>query len=123
MRVRLQPNEGRWEADLPQTFFAPRHRYYLLLRGDGEGLPVLPQGSKLGASSAIEVLIRRALPGVELIALPNAPQGLPQRAGCSYLRLEPLSDAFEALQQECRVALFMPGTALSGRAELIAVRG
>lgn len=123
MRVRLQPNEGRWEAELPQTFFAPRHRYYLLLRGDGEGLPVLPQGSKLGASSAIEVLIRRALPGVELIALPNAPQGLPQRAGCSYLRLEPLSDAFEALQQECRVVLFMPGTALSGRAELIAVRG
>lgn len=123
MRVRLQLSEGRWEADLPQGFFAPRHRYYLVLRNDDEGLPALPQGSKLGACGAIEALIRRALPGVELIALPSAPQGLPQRAGSAYLRLEPLSDAFEALQQEGRVALFMPGTASSGWAELIAVGG
>ena len=123
MRVRLQLNEGHWEADLPQGFFAPRHRYYLLLRGDGEALPSLAQGSKLGACGAIEALIRRALPGVELIALPAAPQGLPQRAGSTYWRLEPLSDAFEALQHEGRVALFMPGPAASGWAELIAVGG
>lgn len=123
MRVRLQLNDGHWEADLPQGFFAPRHRYYLLLRGDGEALPSLAQGSKLGACGAIEALIRRALPGVELIALPAAPQGLPQRAGSTYWRLEPLSAAFEALQHEGRVALFMPGPAASGWAELIAVRG
>lgn len=120
--VRFERGDQWFEAQLPDAFFGARHRYYLVLHTNAEE-QALGRDAKLGALGRVEVLISRALPGIELIPLQAPPQGLPRRSGVHYFRLEALSEAFEALEQERRAALFIPEAGLELQAELIAVRG
>ncbi|MNF65150.1 hypothetical protein D3C84_469030 [compost metagenome] len=123
--VRLQLNEGFYQAELPDTFFGPRHRYFLVARsavnpvGLAENVPL---DGKLGAVSVMEGLVNRALPGVELIYLQVPPQGPPRMAGALYFRLETLSDDWETLQRERQVAFFLPQPPADLIIDLVVVR-
>jgi type VI secretion system protein ImpJ len=123
--VRLQLQDGIFLGDLPEAFFGPRHRYYLVARNAGdpdELVESLPRDGKLGSAEAMPGLINRALPGVELIYLQVPPQGLPRIADALYFRLETLSDAWEAIQRERQVALFLPTFSAELMIELVVVR-
>ena len=123
--VRLQLQEGLYQAELPDAFFGPRHRYFLVARSAvdpvwlAEGLPL---DGKLGAVSIMEGLVNRALPGIELIYLQVPPQGLPRVAGALYFRLETLSDGWEALQHERQAAFFLPQPPADLVIDLVVVR-
>ncbi|MNR01555.1 hypothetical protein D3C85_1173630 [compost metagenome] len=123
--MRLQLNEGFYQAELPDTFFGPRHRYFLVARsavnpvGLAENVPL---DGKLGAVSVMEGLVNRALPGVELIYLQVPPQGPPRMAGALYFRLETLSDDWETLQRERQVAFFLPQPPADLIIDLVVVR-
>nr|WP_314488898.1 type VI secretion system baseplate subunit TssK [uncultured Pseudomonas sp.] len=123
--VRLQPSEGLYQASLPDAFFGPRHRYYLVARSEDDPtrlVDLLSLDGKLGSPGIMADLINRALPGVELIYLQVPPQGLPRRPGALYFRLETLSDAWESLRSEQAAALFLPGAPADLLAELVVVR-
>lgn len=123
--VRLQLSEGLYQASLPEAFFGPRHRYYLVARSESEATQLvesLTLDGKLGAPVAMAELINRALPGVELIYLQVPPQGLPRRPGALYFRLETLSDAWESVHNEKAAALFLPAAPIDLLAELVVVR-
>ncbi len=123
--VRLQLQDGVYRGELPEAFFGPRHRYYLVARSAGDPdllVDSLPRDGKLGAATALPALINRALPGIELIYLQVPPQGLPRVSDALYFRLETLSDAWEALQQERLAAFFLPAAPADLMIELVVVR-
>lgn len=123
--VRLLPSDGLFQSALPDAFLGPRHRYYLVVRSDGDPTRLaqnLELDGKLGAPQHMPDLISRALPGVELIFLHVPPQGMPRRPGALYYRLEPLSEAWEKICSAQAAALFMPDAPADLLVELVAVR-
>jgi type VI secretion system protein ImpJ len=123
--VRLQLQDGLYQAELPEGFFGPRHRYFLVARSEVDPAWLaesLPLDGKLGAPSVMDGLINRALPGVELIYLQVPPQGLPRVAGALYFRLESLSHEWETLQRERQAAFFLPQAVADLVIDLVVVR-
>ena len=123
--VRLQRQDGLFQAELPEAFFGPRHRYFLIAHSESDPVLLaesLPRDGKLGSSNAMPELINRALPGVELIYLQVPPQGLPRLVNALYFRLETLSDGWDALQQDRQAAFFLPQIPDDLLVELVVVR-
>jgi len=123
--VRLELSEGLYQADMPEAFFGPRHRYFLVARSVTDPVWLaesLPLEGKLGALSVMDGLINRALPGVELVYLQVPPAGLPRVADALYFRLEPLSDGWEELQRERQAAFFLPQPPTDLVIDLVVVR-
>jgi type VI secretion system protein ImpJ len=124
--VSLQPRDGVLAAELPRGFFGTRHRYYLVLRSEADSEELLASfqaEAKLAATSQLQVMVRRALPGVELIHMPTAPQGLPRRSFSRYFRIEPLSAQWSSVESEGNVALQWPSAPGDLNVDLVALRG
>ena len=125
LMVRLELQDGYYCADLPKTFFGPRNRYYLVMRTEDDPDTVLRSfeaDAKLSTRNQLPVLTSRALPGVELIHMPVAPQGLPRRAYSLYFRIEQFSAQWEHVEREGSVALYWPGAPTDLNAELVVLR-
>jgi type VI secretion system protein ImpJ len=106
--VMLEPHEGYLSGQLPRSVFGQRNRFYLVVRTQAEPEWVLDSilhAARLSALDEIPTLIRHALPGLELIHIPNAPQGLPRRAHSYYFRIEQISDLWERIEREGEIAL------------------
>ena len=124
--VQLERHEDNFEAELPKGFFGPRHRFYLVTRTESDNDQLLQSfqlEAKMSANSQIQVLIRRALPGVEMIHMPIAPQGLPRRAYSRYYRVESLSTQWNSVEKESTIALHWSAAPEDLKVELIALRG
>lgn len=123
--VRLELQDGYYVADLPKNFFAQRNRFYLVMRTESapEGmLQSFEAQAKLGARDQVPVLISRALPGVELIQMPVAPQGLPRRTNSLYFRIEQLSEQWDFVERSGSIALYWGEAPADLRVELVALR-
>lgn len=124
--VSLERQDATFSAELPRGFFGQRHRYYLVTRTESDSDELLASfqtEAKLGARSEIGVLVRRALPGVELIHLPAAPQGLPRRSFSRYFRIEPLCAPWSGVERDGSVALNWTTAPEDLKVELVALRG
>ncbi|AXM95516.1 type VI secretion system baseplate subunit TssK [Pseudomonas plecoglossicida] len=124
MVVRLHLQGGYQQADLPDAFFGARHRYFLVAhsqRGGAWLAETLPCNGKLGTPGSLGAMVARALPGVELIHLQTPPQGLPRASDAEYFRLETVSEAWDHVQRERQVALFLPDEPDDLRVELMVV--
>ncbi|MBI3067621.1 MAG: type VI secretion system baseplate subunit TssK [Betaproteobacteria bacterium] len=123
--VRLELQGGYYTADLPRNFFGARNRFYLVLRTEADSDAALRSflaEAKLGTRDTLPVLISRALPGVELIHMPVAPQGLPRRSYSLYFRIEQLSDQWEFVEKQGNVALYWSGVPDDLVAEIVVLR-
>ena len=121
----LEPHDDYYSAELPQPFFGQRNRFYLVLRSaaPGEALVDSVQGGACLASlDEMPKLIAHALPGVELIHLPVAPQGLPRRANSYYFRIEQQSQQWEAVEKDGTVALYWLDAPDDLKAEVVVIR-
>ena len=67
-------------------------------------------------------LMSLALPGLELIYLPVAPQGLPRRPNAHYFRIEQISRQWEAITRDGLISLFWLDAPADLRAEIAVVR-
>lgn len=117
-----------YRAEMPDNFFGPRHRYYLMARSAAttesrELGELILMEAKLGTPDQIETLVTRSLPGLELLPLQALPLGMPRRAGATYFRLESLSDAWDEVLRDRRLAFFMPDAPADLRLELIVIKG
>lgn len=125
MLVRLQPagaSAGLYSAELPSGFFGRRHRYHLLVLGQFEGAEQaqdLMRDMKLAAPEQIDMLVTHALGGVELMHLTEPPRGIPRRSGALYFYIDPLSEAWDNIEQAQEVALFAAGAPDDLQVELI----
>ncbi len=121
----LEPRERYLVADLPKRFFDSRNRFYLVLRSES-GTDALvdsfQSSAKLAALDDLPTLIRRALPGVELIHMPVAPQGLPRRSYSFYFRIDTVSKWWEKVEKNGNIALDWPDAPHDLKAELVVLR-
>jgi type VI secretion system protein ImpJ len=124
--VQLERHGDNFDADLPKGFFGQRHRFYLVTRSESDSEQMLQSfqlEAKMSAKSQIQVLVRRALPGIELIHMPIAPQGLPRRSYSRYFRIESLSTQWTGVEKEGTVSLHWSAAPEDLKVELIALRG
>ena len=67
-------------------------------------------------------LIAHALPGLELIHMATAPQGLPRRSYSYYFRIEQISQQWEVVEREGAVALYWLDAPDDLKAEIVVLR-
>jgi len=121
----LEYHDGQYTGELPHTFFDRRNRFYLVVRSakDPEWLvPSVLQDARLAAGDEIPGLIAHALPGLELIHMASAPQGLPRRAGAYYFRIEQVSQLWDAVERQGSVALQWLDAPEDMKAEIVVLR-
>lgn len=105
----LTYQDGCYRSTLPRDFFGQRNRFYLVVRTEADPLRVveaLQSEARLAAEDELPQLIAHALPGLELIHMPLAPQGLPRRASSYYFRIEQQSRQWEAVERDGSIALY-----------------
>jgi type VI secretion system protein ImpJ len=137
----LTYEDGMWAGELPRAFFDRRNRFYLVVRSKQheEQERQVPQAlqAPLGSAPLVEALLRdarlattddmpgligHALPGLELIHLPVAPQGLPRRASSFYFRIEQVSELWDAVERDGRIALQWRDAPEDLRADVVILR-
>lgn len=119
-------SESIYRADIPAAFFGPRHRYYLMAHSalDSKVLTerIMLEG-KLGIPDQIETLVTRSLPGIDVLPLQTLPLGMPRRTGCTYFRIESLSETWDAVTRDRRLVMYLPGSPPDLKLELIVIKG
>ena len=121
----LEVRDGFYTAELPKQFFGQRNRFYLVLRSEApaEQLTELVQaGACLASAEEMPKLIAHALPGVELIHMPVAPQGLPRRAYSYYYRIEQQSQQWDAIEKDGTASLHWLNAPDDLKAEIVVIR-
>lgn len=111
---------------IPPNHFGLRNRFYLLLRTQLEE-PEIRQSLQLNvllaASEEISTLSAHALPGLELIYMPTAPQGLPRKNGAHYFRIEQASRQWDAVERDGQLALYWADGPSDLKAEVVVLEG
>ncbi len=121
----LDYRDGMFAGELPRAFFDRRNRFYLVLRTDQPAAQVVDgalHDARLANAADVRRLVAHALPGLELIHLPNAPQGMPRRASSNYFRIEQVSDLWDAVERDENIALQWPDAPQDLRAEIVVLR-
>ncbi|BAN26543.1 type VI secretion system baseplate subunit TssK [Caballeronia insecticola] len=122
----LEYRDGMYAGDLPRAFFDRRNRFYLVLRTDQQPPAHVVDGAlhdaRLANAADVTRLVAHALPGLELIHLPNAPQGMPRRASSNYFRIEQVSELWDAVERDENIALQWPDAPQDLRAEIVVLR-
>lgn len=111
---------GLYQAHLPEGFFGKRHRYHLLVYGAEPALLAESmRDAKLAAPEVIESLVQHALNGVDMMALSEAPRGIPRRSSAQYYYIDPLSSAWGAIEEAHQAMIFVPQGSAQLHLELI----
>lgn len=100
--------DGYYHAVLQPSFFTQRNRFYLVLRTEAppqQVIDAMRNDARLATLDQMPQLLALALPGLELIHMAQAPQGLPRRANSYYFRIEQMSQQWDAVQREGTIAL------------------
>ena len=122
----MEPRENYLVAILPKEYFTNRNRFYLIIQTNshkGRLSEEFHQMSRLAAPSELPILIDHALPGIDLIDIAIAPQGLPRRANSNYYRIEQMTTEWEIVEREGELALFWPDAPDDLRAEVVILKG
>jgi type VI secretion system protein ImpJ len=82
-----------------------------------------PAQLKIGPVEKITDLVRLALPGVPVVALPVAPRQIPFHAGFAYFEIDQTSDLWDQLKTSGGVALHVAGEFPGLAMEFWAIRG
>lgn len=121
----LEYRDGYYCGSLPRDFFGQRNRFYLVVRTEADPQQVvnaLQNEVRLAAQEEMPQLLAHALPGLELIHMPQAPQGLPRRSYSYYFRIEQMSQQWEAVERDGTIALSWLDAPDDLKAEIVVLR-
>lgn len=121
----LDYRDGYYSGNLPRDFFGQRNRFYLVVRTEADSQQVvnaLQNEVRLAALDEMPKLLAHALPGLELIHMPQAPQGLPRRSYSYYFRIEQMSQQWEAVERDGTIALSWLDAPDDLKAEIVVLR-
>jgi type VI secretion system protein ImpJ len=117
--------DGYYIGQLPRNFFGQRNRFYLVLRTERTVewvVDSVQRDVRLAAKNEMAGLISHALPGLELIHMAVAPQGLPRRSYSYYFRIEQISQQWEIVEREGEIALYWMEAPEDLKAEIVVLR-
>ena len=118
-------NATTWTGRLPADPELDHAQYFLALCGAppaGTSPAELIRGLKMASSDAIKVVIRAALPGVELRHVPRPPPSVPSRADANYFLVTPQGEYWRQVLQSRVLALHLPEPLGGLTPELVAVK-
>jgi len=121
----LEYKDGYHCGTLPREFFAQRNRFYLVVRTDAAPELVINgmlTEARLAAAVEMPQLIAHALPGLELIHMTQAPQGLPRRNDAFYFRIEQMSRQWDTVERDGNIALYWLDAPSDLKAEIVVLR-
>ena len=127
--VRLEPSGvDRLQAVLPADFAKNLSRVFMIVRSTA---PVsdwrddLLAFAKLAPANLLPTLLDKAIPGIEIVAEANRPEGLPQRPNSWYFRLnlDHASDLLHAIKQGEDLVLYWPDRPDDISVELAQLKG
>lgn len=121
----LEQRDNYHVGQLPRNFFGQRNRFYLVIRTEKEVewvVDAIQRDARLAALEEMPGLIAHALPGLELIHMSAAPQGLPRRSYSYYFRIEQMSQQWEIVEREGAIALYWLDAPSDLKAEIVVLR-
>lgn len=121
----LEYQNGYHVGQLPRNFFGQRNRFYLVIRTEKDMewvVDAIQRDARLAAMDEMPGLIAHALPGLELIHMAAAPQGLPRRAYSYYFRIEQMSQQWDVVEREGAIALHWLDAPADLKAEIVVLR-
>lgn len=125
--VDLEPTAaGRFEREIPRHFLDRRAALYLALRTESMSDSLLDSFSsfaKIAAAHEVDMLVRRALPGLTATYLKVRPESLPQRPNTHYFRLNQNDALWEGVENTRTIAALWDAAPDDLKIELIMVRG
>ena len=83
---------------------------------------LVASGACLASLEEMPKLIAHALPGVELIHMPLAPQGLPRRSNSYYFRIEQQSQQWDSVEKDGTASLYWLDAPDDLKAEIVVIR-
>lgn len=123
--VVLEYQDGAYSGEIPRSVFDRYNRFYLILRSEKSDARLIEdvlRDARLADTLDMANLLSHALPGLELIALPTAPHGLPRRAASCYFRIEQASQLWDRVESGGNIALHWPEAPQDLRAEVVVLR-
>jgi type VI secretion system protein ImpJ len=121
----LEYRDGLYVGNLPRNFFGERNRFYLVIRTEQEMdwvVDSVQRDVRLAAMREMPGLLAHALPGLELIHMAVAPQGLPRRSYSFYFRIEQVSQQWEIVEREGTISLHWLDAPEDLKAEIVVLR-
>ena len=114
-----------WQGRIPPDPELDHAQYFLALCGElpsGSDATGILGGLKLASADAIKVVLRAALPGVELRHVPRPPPSVPARADATYYRVVPQGEYWRQIVQSRVLSLYLAEPLTSLTPELIAIK-
>lgn len=119
----LEPTEPSVQATaLDQDRYFDASEIYLAVGGEMESGTIpgkVPQLFKVSSADRIDVLIKQALPGVELRHVPEPPSALPVKLDFEYFRLDTSGAEWDAVRRARNLAVYVPSDFSDPRLELV----
>jgi type VI secretion system protein ImpJ len=81
----------------------------------------VPRQLKVASPSDIEGLVRSALPGLQLVHMPQVPMEVPVRPDTYHFSIENRGELYDAMLKNQAVAIYAPSTFTDLRLELYAI--
>ena len=112
-----------YEASIEDYLIESSYKFFLAIRGEGQGdlITEVPRHLKIASPNEVDMLMGRALPGIRLNYSPSPPKVIPRKAGYFYFILDPRSDFWEDVKRSRTIAIHVPEILSGIELELLAV--
>ena len=115
-------SQSIYGTPLAEDRFFANTRMYLAVQSDmneGDLIAKTPHLIKVCSANHIEVLVQRALPGVQLTHVPRPPSAIPVKVKYQYFSLSQSGGPWEAIVRSRNLAAYVPGDFTNPKLELI----
>lgn len=118
----MRYQQGRLDASLS----GGKASFYIAVSANMPALSLVaevPRQLKVASPDAIDSLVRNALPGVQLVHMPQVPMEVPVRPDTYHFSLENRGELFDAMLKSEAIAIYAPSTFAELKLELFAIAG
>ncbi len=113
-----------YAAAIDQDRYLEAAEWYVALKSDVAPTELVrraPQLVKVSSANDIDQLIKQALPGLELVHVPNPPSAIPIRVGHQYFRLNKAGPAWQGIARARNVAAYVPADLPNPEVQMLVV--
>lgn len=112
-----------WATAIDQDRYFEAPQWYLAFSAGVDDADLVEKAAqlKVSASDRVDMLFRKALPGLPLQHVPQPPSTIPVRLDYQYFALDRSGDDWEAIRQAGNLSVWVPGDIPDPRLELVVV--
>jgi type VI secretion system protein ImpJ len=112
-----------FSADIPENFLSPASKYWLSISFDTltEAMADnFPRFAKLGTQERLNTLISKAVSGVPLVKIRNAPPGFIKKTNTAWYAIDSAHPLWQSIADQAKISLFWEGAPTGAQAQLVA---